>query len=194
MQRILALLRNPRKTGAESPAPPKGLPGSFAVWRRVSAPFALLSKARKTIAPVSAPPKGLVSSFAAWRCAGALVLFVIALPLTFGALSGTIVYGATPTHKASSAQRGPTPGDAQIDATIRAKLAKSKIGKDGFRFKVQRGVVTWEGSTEVMQHKGSATRMARTAGAAQVINNIQVSSMAKARAAGNLKRAQVIAQ
>ena len=53
-------------------------------------------------------------------------------------------------------------------------MAKSKIGKDGFRFKVQRGVVTWEGTTSVMQHKGSATRMAHAAGAIQVVNNIKV--------------------
>ncbi len=71
------------------------------------------------------------------------------------------------------------------------KLAKSKIGKDGFRFHVQRGVVTWEGTTNVVQHKGSATRMARTAGAARVVNNIQISASAKAKAASNLKKAYV---
>jgi osmotically-inducible protein OsmY len=85
-----------------------------------------------------------------------------------------------------------TPTDSQIDATIRAKLAKSKIGKDGFHFKVQHGVVTWEGTTNVAQHKGSATRMARTAGAVQVINNIQVSAAGKARAAASLKHASVV--
>ncbi len=82
--------------------------------------------------------------------------------------------------------------DAQIDATIRAKLAKSKIGKDGFKFHVQHGVVTWEGSTNIIQHKGSATRMARTAGATQVINNIQISASAKAKAVGQLKKASVV--
>jgi BON domain len=76
-------------------------------------------------------------------------------------------------------QRAATPTDAQIDAAIRAKLAKSKIGKDGFKFHVQRGVVTWEGSTNVMQHKGSATRMARAAGALQVVNNIHVNGAGK---------------
>ena len=81
--------------------------------------------------------------------------------------------------------------DSQIDATIRMKLAKSKIGKDGFKFHVQRGVVTWEGKTDVIQHKGSATRMAHAAGAAQVVNNIQISANAKAKAAENLKKAYV---
>lgn len=91
----------------------------------------------------------------------------------------------------TAVQRTAAPNDAQIEATIRTKLAKSKIGKDGFRFHVQRGVVTWEGTTNVMQHKGSATRMARAAGAVQVINNIEVNGSAKARTTGNLKKAVV---
>ena len=94
-------------------------------------------------------------------------------------------------HPTATTTQRVTPSDAQIDATIRAKLAKSKIGKDGFRFRVQRGVVTWEGSTSVVQHKGSATRMARAAGAVQVVNNIQISAAAKQKAAGNLKKATV---
>lgn len=100
------------------------------------------------------------------------------------------VQAATST-KTTAQQRSAAPSDAQIEATIRTKLAKSKIGKDGFRFHVQRGVVTWEGSTNVMQHKGSATRMARAAGAVQVINNIQVSESAKSKSAANLKKAVV---
>jgi hypothetical protein len=91
----------------------------------------------------------------------------------------------------STVGRASTPGDAQLQAVISAKLAKSKIGKDGFKFHVQRGVVTWEGTTNIMQHKGSATRMARTAGALQVVNNIKVSTAGKEKAAGNLKKAQV---
>ena len=98
---------------------------------------------------------------------------------------------ATAARKPTSVQHAAL-SDSQLDATIRAKLAKSKIGKDGFKFHVQHGVVTWEGATNVMQHKGAATRMARSAGAAQVINNIQVSGAAKAQAASNLKKAQVI--
>ena len=89
-------------------------------------------------------------------------------------VAGLITPADAASTSRSSATRVATPTDAQIDATIRAKLAKSKIGKDGFKFHVQRGVVTWEGSTNVMQHKGSATRMARSAGAVQVVNNIHV--------------------
>jgi hypothetical protein len=68
--------------------------------------------------------------------------------------------------------------DAEIEATIKAKLAKSKIGKDGFQVHVKDRVATWTGSTTVMQHKGSATRMAKAAGAIQVLNNIKVSDNA----------------
>jgi hypothetical protein len=85
--------------------------------------------------------------------------------------------------------------DKAIEATIRAKLDKSKIGKDGFKVHVQGGVATWEGSTGVLQHKGAATRMAKSAGAKAVVNNIKVSDEAKEKAAANLdqgrRRAQV---
>jgi hypothetical protein len=81
--------------------------------------------------------------------------------------------------------------DFQIQQTIQTKLAKSKIGKDGFRFRVSHGVVTWEGNTNVVQHKGAATRMAKAAGASKVVNNIQVSSAGKAKATQSLKKAAV---
>jgi hypothetical protein len=105
-------------------------------------------------------------------------------------MSGMQLDAASNTRTVHS-QNTTTPSDAQIEATIRTKLAKSKIGKDGFRFRVQRGVVTWDGTTNVMQHKGSATRMARTAGAVQVVNNIQVSASATAKSTSSLKRASV---
>jgi hypothetical protein len=76
--------------------------------------------------------------------------------------------------------------DAEIEATIKAKLANSKIGKDGFQVHVKNQIATWTGATSVMQHKGAATRMAKAAGAIQVVNNIKVSDQAKAKAAGNL--------
>ncbi len=117
-------------------------------------------------------------------------LIFLPLLLWVATLVPSVQAGNT-TNKSANAGRVATPTDAQIDATIRTKLAKSKIGKDGFRFKVARGVVTWEGKTDVVQHKGSATRMARTAGAAQVVNNIQISANAKAKAAANLKRVSV---
>ncbi len=76
--------------------------------------------------------------------------------------------------------------DKAIEAAIRAKLEKSKVGKDGFKVHVQGGVATWEGKTNVLQHKGAATRMAKTAGAKSVVNNIKVSDAAKQKASDNL--------
>jgi len=85
--------------------------------------------------------------------------------------------------------------DAQIEAAIRARLTKSKIGKDGLTVRVQGGVAYWDGTTNVVQHKGAATRMAKSAGAKKVVNNIKVGDDAKQKAAGNLdqgrRRAQV---
>ncbi len=113
------------------------------------------------------------------------------LLLPFMAVVLALPAGAASSGRATSQERRITPSDAQIEATIRTKLAKSKIGKDGFRFHVQRGVVTWDGSTSIMQHKGSATRMARAAGAVQVVNNIQVDGSAKSKTGGSLKKAVV---
>jgi osmotically-inducible protein OsmY len=100
-----------------------------------------------------------------------LSLLVMASP--FGASA------ANPATKSTAGQPRLAVSDAQLEATIRTKLAKSKIGKDGFRFHVQRGVVTWEGTTAVGQHKGAATRMARSSGAVEVVNNIRVSNSSK---------------
>ena len=83
---------------------------------------------------------------------------------------------ATSTHSAASTARA---SDNEIEQKLRTKLAKSKIGQDGFVPKVHGGVVTWEGRTNVPQHKGAATRMAKSSGAVRVINNIQISSGSK---------------
>src|ERR1700689_3342681 len=104
---------------------------------------------------------------------------------------------APPAHQRAVAPTAPVRlTDAQIDAAIRIKLAKSKIGPDKFRFKVQGGVVSIEGKTDVIQHKGAATRMAKTAGAVAVNNHIEISEAAKEKAADNLekgrRRAQIV--
>src|SRR6185295_9443817 len=84
--------------------------------------------------------------------------------------------------------------DAQLEAAIRAKFAASKSSAK-FTVKVQGGVATIEGKTEVVQHKGAATRMAKTAGAVAVNNKVQVSDAGRKKAAGSLdegrRRAQV---
>src|SRR6476661_2022231 len=90
--------------------------------------------------------------------------------------------------KAPPPQGTTAPQDVQIEAEIRARLAKSVIGKDGLTVRVQGGVAYWDGTTNVVQHKGAATRMAKSAGAKKVVNNIKIGDDAKQKAAGNLEQ------
>ena len=77
--------------------------------------------------------------------------------------------------------------DSQIEGAIRAKLAKSqKIGPEGFTVHVKNKVATFEGKTNVIQHKGVATRMAHSAGATGVENHIKISDEARRKAAEKL--------
>jgi hypothetical protein len=85
----------------------------------------------------------------------------------------------TAEKPAISPRKAGNADDRAMEAKIREKLAKSKSAPDGFTFHVQAGVVTWEGSTEVPQHKGSATLMAKSAGARAVVNNIKVNGSGK---------------
>jgi hypothetical protein len=99
----------------------------------------------------------------------------------------TSVKSATPAHGAS--------GDAALERQIRAKFAASKISVDKFQVHVQGGVATITGHTDVVQHKGTATRLAKGAGALKVVNQVEVSQAAKDKASANLtsgaRRAQV---
>lgn len=85
--------------------------------------------------------------------------------------------------------------DAEIEKKIRARFAASKISVNKFEVHVQGGVATITGRTDVIQHKGTATRLAKTSGAGQVVNRVEVSEAARKKAAANLKsgarRAQV---
>ncbi|HXB71682.1 MAG TPA: BON domain-containing protein [Candidatus Acidoferrales bacterium] len=116
-------------------------------------------------------------------------MFVVSALAAVVACAG--VPQAAPVHTrpaASKAAAKPRLPDAKLEAVIRAKFAKSKINADKFTVHVQGGVATIEGKTDVMQHKGTATRMARTAGAVAVSNHVQISEAAKAKAAGNLEK------
>lgn len=90
-----------------------------------------------------------------------------------------------PPHKRTTAPV-PTLSDAEIQSRIQAKLAKSKISKNGFKFTTTGGVTTIEGKANVIQHKGAATRMAKTAGARAVVNKIVISEAAKTAARDKL--------
>src|SRR5436305_6748459 len=93
-----------------------------------------------------------------------------------------------PTHQREAPSKpAPRLTDAQLESAIRAKFAKSKINADKFQVHVQGGVATIEGHTDVVQHKGVATRLAKTAGAAAVNNRIQISEAARQKAAANLE-------
>lgn len=89
---------------------------------------------------------------------------------------------------AKAAGAKPPVPDAELERAIRERLAKSKCAEDGFTVRVQGGVATLEGRTNVVQRKGAATRMAKTAGAKKVINRIQVSDEARQKASENLTK------
>ena len=116
-------------------------------------------------------------------------LGLLLLPTVFGQQS---VPAKPPAAKSQPAQ--PKKTDAQIEAAIRAKLSASKIGADHFTVRVQGGVATLEGKTDVVQHKGTATRLAKTAGALAVNNRIQVSDAARKKASDNLEKGRRRAQ
>ena len=124
--------------------------------------------------------------------------------LAIGLVMAALSLGQTKPAPAHQRETTPAPAktagvpkksDKEIEAVIRAKFAKSKISTDKFTVRVQGGVATIDGKTDVLQHKGTATRMCKTAGAVAVNNRVQVSDAAKRKAAGNLaegrRRAQV---
>jgi hypothetical protein len=108
---------------------------------------------------------------------------------------------AAPPHTARPATRAGAraaarrpPSDAEVERDIRARFARSKISADKFQVHVQGGVATIEGHTNVVQRKGTATRLARLGGAAQVVNRIEISQAARDRASANLAKGRRRAQ
>lgn len=90
----------------------------------------------------------------------------------------------------AAAPKAPPASDAVIEAAIRAKFAKSKISEDQFRVSVKSGIATLEGRTEVPQRKGVATRLAKTGGAREVVNKIQISEAARKKLSDRLQKAR----
>ena len=117
--------------------------------------------------------------------------YILAIFLFIGSLGAQT---KAPPSKPVPGQGATAAQDKETEAFIRGKLAKSKIGRDGFTVRVQGGVAYWDGSTNVVQHKGAATRMAKTAGAKRVVNNIKVSDAAKETASANLEQGRRRAQ
>jgi BON domain len=119
-----------------------------------------------------------------------ILVVILALAAACGAQTQTPSASPQPASqaKAKSSAPAPSPEDKAIEAKIQAKLAKSKLQKDGLTVRVRGGVAYWEGNTGVVQHKGTATRMAKSAGAKAVVNNIKISDAAKQQAGSNLQQ------
>jgi osmotically-inducible protein OsmY len=119
-----------------------------------------------------------------------LLLPVAAVAQTHPAATRT----ATAAHRRASAPGSAGISDPELEKAIRSRFSRSKIGANHFEVHVQGGVATLEGNTEVVQHKGTATRLAKTAGATSVVNHIRVSQAARQRAAANLEKGRRRAQ
>jgi osmotically-inducible protein OsmY len=131
---------------------------------------------------------------------GAMSTKLMAAVFCVVAVAGAADQRPVPSHQPAPAPRAaarltqPALSDPQLEAAIRARFARSKIDADHFKVRVQGGVATLEGRTNVIQHKGVATRMAKNAGAVAVTNRIEVSDAARAKAAGSLEQGRRRAQ
>ncbi|MEO8660201.1 MAG: hypothetical protein ABI693_17150 [Bryobacteraceae bacterium] len=90
---------------------------------------------------------------------------------------------------ATSGKTKPQLRDNGLRDEIVTRLARSKSADDHFQIHVQGTSVTISGKTDVVQHKASATRMAKSAGALTVVNKIEVSAAGKAKSTAGLRRA-----
>src|SRR4051794_37561222 len=104
------------------------------------------------------------SSYVRTAILSTVLVFVSTTAMLFGA-------GGRPTP-AALANRS----DSQIESDFRTRLARSKLAAEGIQIRVKGGVATLTGKTSVVQHKGSATRMAKSAGARSVANQIEISA------------------
>ena len=138
-------------------------------------------------------PNPKCSASAPWRLAVAMIAAAVAVPALYTQSQPAPSSKIAPAAQAKTLPQAARPaapvsaGDAALEAIIRAKFAKSKIDADHFQVRVQGGVATIEGRTDVLQHKGVATRLAKSAGAKAVNNNIQPSDAARQKAARNLE-------
>jgi hypothetical protein len=89
-------------------------------------------------------------------------------------------------QKAQAAAAKPRLSDQQLEAAIRKKFEKSKIAANGFQVQVHSGIAVITGRTGIIQHKGTATRLAKNAGARSVENRVEVDKAARDRAAARL--------
>jgi osmotically-inducible protein OsmY len=119
-----------------------------------------------------------------------LLLAVAAAPLQAANKTAPVAHRSTAVARGQAAALS----DAELEKAIRARFAASKISRHHFQVHVQGGVATLEGQTDVLQHKGTATRLAKNVGAIRVVNHIEVSEAARQKAAGNLAKGRRRAQ
>ena len=114
----------------------------------------------------------------------------LALVLMNGAL-GLAAQNPAPKRTTRKPPPPDSKPDAELEAEIKRRFARSKSSDENFTVKVRNGVATIQGRTDVPQRKGSATRMAKSAGAKRVNNLIEVSEGGRKKAAENLKKRRV---
>ncbi len=109
-------------------------------------------------------------------------------------LALALIVQAAPSKKPVPAAGKGALDDKRIEQAIRARFAESKIGTNHFEVHVQGGVATIEGRTDVIQHKGTATRLAKSMGAVRVVNRIEISQAAREKASASLAKGRRRAQ
>lgn len=92
----------------------------------------------------------------------------------------------------SQSKAAPKWKDAELKKVVEERLARSAIAVDHFKVAVSDGVVILTGKTEIIQHKGVATRLARSVGAKEVRNEIEISEAARQKAAAQLAKNKAI--
>ena len=117
----------------------------------------------------------------------AVTLFVAAMLLA----AGSVPAQAQSAQAKPQSKAAPKWKDAELKKAVEERLARSAIAVDHFKVEVSDGVVILTGKTDIIQHKGVATRLARAVGAREVRNEIEVSEAARQKAAARLAKARV---
>ncbi len=93
-----------------------------------------------------------------------------------------VALAAAPQNSASRGKQKTQPvlSDEALQRAIISRFAASKIASNGFTVSVSGGRATLRGTAGVAQHKGVATRLAKAAGAREVVNQIVIGEKARA--------------
>lgn len=96
-----------------------------------------------------------------------------------------VVWAPAQSDESASESRTVDPGpvsDNALKKEIQKRFAASAIARNQFQVDVRNGTAILRGRTDVIQHKGTATRLAKLAGATQVDNRIEVTDRARSSA------------